>query len=93
MSLEPAGAGRIAAAVDDLESKGPALGRPFVDSIKGSRHHNMKELRSVGGYLRMLFAFDPRRTALLLLGGDKRGNWTGWYEETSRSLTTCTTIT
>jgi hypothetical protein len=40
----------------------------------------MKELRSVGGHLRLLFAFDPRRTAIVLLGGDKTGDWAGWYE-------------
>lgn len=47
-----------------------------IASIKGSRHHNMKELRaSEGGALRVLFAFDPRRQAILLLGGDKSGEW------------------
>lgn len=81
MTLVPDDGDRIAAALDELESRGPALGRPFVDSIHGSRHHNMKELRSIGGHLRMLFAFDPDRTAVVLLGGDKRGNWTDWYEE------------
>ena len=58
---------------------GPALGRPVVDSIKGSRHSNMKELRA--GTLRVLFAFDPSRTAVLLLGGDKRDRWQQWYRE------------
>jgi hypothetical protein len=70
---------RVAAALDQLERRGPELGRPFVDSIKGSRHHNMKELRSVGGNLRALFAFDPRRHAVVLLGGDKTNDWKGWY--------------
>ena len=51
-----------------------------MDSITGSRHSNMKELRSFGGHLRALFAFDPRRTAIVLLGGDKRGDGRGWYE-------------
>lgn len=59
---------------------GPALGRPAVDRIDGSRHHNMKELRSSRQHLRALFCFDPRRTAIVLLGGDKAGDWTGWYE-------------
>ncbi len=67
--------------LDVLETEGPSLGRPLVDSIKGSRHHNMKELRSVGGNLRALFCFDPRRTAIVLLGGDKTDNWQGWYDE------------
>jgi hypothetical protein len=79
MALEDQDANRIAAAFDELERRGPGLGRPFVDSVKGSRHHNMKELRSIGGHLRALFAFDPRRRAVVLLGGDKRGDWEGWY--------------
>lgn len=69
---------RVMAAADLLSEQGPSLGRPSVDSIAGSRHANMKELRT--GTLRALFAFDPQRRAIVLLGGDKRGNWTGWYE-------------
>jgi len=59
-----------------LEQIGPELGRPYVDSIRGSRHPNMKELRtqSAGRPLRTFFAFDPRRTAILLIGGDKTGD-------------------
>ncbi len=58
-----------------LACRGPALGRPRVDSLKGSRHSNMKELRfSVGdGVWRVAFAFDPSRCALLLVAGDKAG--------------------
>jgi hypothetical protein len=41
----------------------------------------VKELRPRGGYLRVLFAFDPRRTAILLIGGDKKDQWTAWYEQ------------
>jgi hypothetical protein len=54
---------------------GPALGRPRVDTLKGSRHSNMKELRfSVGnGVWRIAFAFDPSRCAVLLVAGDKAG--------------------
>jgi len=63
-----------------LEQYGPSLGRPAVDHIKGSRHHNMKELRSRGRHLRALFCFDPRRTSIVLLGGNKADDWTGWYE-------------
>jgi hypothetical protein len=59
----------------------PALGRPLVDRIKASRHHNMKELRSTGGNVRILFAFDPERKAILLIGGDKTGQWKGWYSK------------
>ena len=67
--------------VDLLAERGPDLGRPVVDCIQSSRHHNMKELRAAqGGALRVLFMFDPRRQAILLLGGDKSGEWAGWYE-------------
>ena len=59
-----------------LERMGPSLGRPFVDSVKGSRHQNMKELRTMHArrHVRSFFAFDPRRSAILLLGGDKTGD-------------------
>jgi hypothetical protein len=55
----------------------------LVDTIKGSRHANMKELRpgSTGRTeIRVLFAFDRERMAFLLVGGDKSDNWTTWYE-------------
>jgi hypothetical protein len=66
------------AALDDpvnlLTERGPGLGRPTVDRVKASRHHNMKELRtSKDGALRVLFMFDTRRQVILLLGGDKTG--------------------
>jgi len=70
----------IAGSIDLLEQLGPNLGRPAVDAVKASRHHNMKELRSFGGNLRALFCFDPRRTAIVLLGGDKTNDWVVWYE-------------
>lgn len=59
-----------------LREIGPALGRPHVDSIKQSRHKNMKELRiqNKQKLFRILFAFDPDRNAILLIGGDKRGD-------------------
>lgn len=72
---------QIAVAIDALQERGPSLGRPIVDRIKGSRHHNMKELRSVGGHIRVLFVFDPDRRAILLIGGDKAGRWKDWYSE------------
>ena len=72
---------RIAVAVAVLQQRGPGLGRPWVDSIQGSQHPNMKELRPRGGHIRVLFAFDPRRTAILLLGGDKRDRWAAWYQQ------------
>jgi hypothetical protein len=71
---------RIDAAVDALSTGGPALGRPWVESIHSSRHPNMKELRPRGGYIRVLFAFDPRRTAILLIAGDKQHEWAVWYQ-------------
>ena len=67
--------------VDVLSEQGPDLGRPIVDRIHSSRHQSMKELRAArGGALRVLFGFDPRRQAILLLGGDKTGKWNDWYE-------------
>src|SRR6266498_1571925 len=71
----------VLAAVELLEQSGPALGRPLVDSIRSSRHHDMKELRPPRTGIRILFAFDPRRTAILLLGGNKAGRWREWYRE------------
>jgi hypothetical protein len=71
----------IATAVGALEQRGPALGRPIVDQVKLSRHSNMKELIPPASNVRVLFAFDPRRKAILLIGGDKTGRWKEWYEE------------
>ena len=65
-----------------LASEGPTLGRPLVDTITNSRHSNMKELRpgSTGRTeIRVLFAFDKPRKAILLLGGDKSQDWSRWY--------------
>lgn len=58
-----------------LAEFGPNLGRPTVDTLKGSRHTNMKELRFAwnGQVWRVAFAFDPQRQAILLVGGDKGG--------------------
>ena len=70
----------IHAVMEFLESDGPGLGRPFVDTLRGSRHPNMKELRPPSGNIRILFAFDPRRTAILLSGGDKTHRWREWYD-------------
>ena len=72
----------VVARVDLLKVHGPSLGRPIVDSIHQSRHHNMKELRvSKEGALRALFVFDPLRRAVLLVGGDKSGQWERWYRD------------
>ena len=72
----------IDAKVRLLEQHGPALRRPHVGTVDNSRHRNMKELvvQHSGRPYRILFAFDPRRCAILLIGGDKTGN-SRWYEE------------
>ncbi|MGW5122623.1 type II toxin-antitoxin system RelE/ParE family toxin [Streptomyces sp. NPDC004069] len=70
-------------AIDVLAATGPTLGRPLVDRIKGAEQHHMKELRpgsSGSGEIRILFAFDPIRRAVLLVAGDKAGDWQGWYD-------------
>ena len=58
-----------------LKELGPTLGRPFVDTVNGSRHSNMKELRvqSKGRPFRIFFAFDPKRKAVFLIGDNKQG--------------------
>jgi len=58
-----------------LETFGPQLGRPRADTLNGSKHANMKELRfdAADGVWRVAFAFDPKRCAILLVAGDKAG--------------------
>jgi hypothetical protein len=65
--------------VAKLEEAGPTLRRPAADTVVGSRFPNMKELRINTPPLRIFFAFDPRRTAILLIGGDKTGD-TSFYD-------------
>ena len=71
----------LAASVRLLEERGPALGFPHSSGINGSKHGHMRELRTQhdGHPLRTLYAFDPRRSAILLIGGDKTGD-KRWYE-------------
>lgn len=71
---------KIAKTVLLLETEGPRLGDPHSSSIKGSRHPHMRELRiqHEGRPYRILYAFDPRRIAILLIGGDKTGH-KRWY--------------
>jgi hypothetical protein len=71
----------LSASVSLLEQLGPNLGFPHSSGINGSRHGHMRELRtqSEGRPLRTLYAFDPRRSAILLLGGDKTGD-DRWYD-------------
>lgn len=72
----------VAAVVGILEDEGPQLGYPYSSGISSSQHGHMRELRvqHQGRPLRVLYAFDPRRTAILLLGGDKTGKGR-WYED------------
>lgn len=77
--LDDRRAEQVAIMLNALQEQGPALSGPLCKRIRHSRHHNMKELRSVGGHLRILFAFDPQRRAIILTGGDKAGNWTRFY--------------
>jgi hypothetical protein len=65
-----------------LEQNGPTEGRPLVDTVTASNIANMKELRppSAGrSEIRVLFVFDPWRSAILLVAGDKAGEWNRWY--------------
>ncbi len=66
----------LAASVELLRQLGPQLGRPHADVVRDSKHANMKELRTQhsGRPPRTLFAFDPLRCAILLIGGDKTGD-------------------
>lgn len=83
--LSPEEQDEMIARMDLLEAGGPGFGRPVVDQVHQSRHSHMKELRVPGG-LRVLFAFDPRRVGILLIGGDKSPddpgspNWNRWYD-------------
>src|SRR6516225_6284068 len=72
----------IAHSVGLLAELGPALGFPYSSKVNGSRHSHMRELRTQSGGrpLRTLYAFDPLRTAILLIGGDKTGD-DRWYEK------------
>ena len=58
-----------------LKARGPLVGRPYIDTLNGSAYANMKELRfnSAGGVWRVAFAFGPKRSAVLLVAGDKKG--------------------
>jgi hypothetical protein len=66
---------QVGAVLDYLEDDGPFLGRPDVDTLKGSRHANMKEIRVTAGseIWRFAFAFDPQQAAIILCGGAKQG--------------------
>jgi len=71
----------VAATVSLLEARGPQLPYPYSSDVRMSRHGHMRELRiqHAGRPMRVLYAFDPRRVAILLVGGDKTGE-DRWYE-------------
>jgi hypothetical protein len=84
LALDDLSANLVRDAVELLAERGPALGRPMADRITGSSLHNLKELRpgSVGRTeIRILYIFDPERRAILLVSGDKAGNWSRWYRD------------
>lgn len=76
---DPGAAEKVEAAVDVLSEHGPTLGRPLVDTLTGSKIANLKELRPRQTTIRVLFVFDPWRSAILLVAGDKAGQWKTWY--------------
>lgn len=75
-SLEEREQEAVRASINLLREKGPSLTRPAADTLKGSAHSNMRELRTQceGRPLRSLYAFDAERSAILLCGGDKTGD-------------------
>ncbi|MFI6734341.1 type II toxin-antitoxin system RelE/ParE family toxin [Nonomuraea sp. NPDC050451] len=77
--LDDATLTRVVQAIDTLAEGGPGLGRPLVDTIASSRIPNLKELRP--GTVRILFTFDPWRSSILLVAGDKAGQWNAWYRK------------
>jgi hypothetical protein len=79
--LDNAGRESVAAYIALLEERGPALEYPYSSGIRRSRYSHLRELRiqHEGRPYRVLYAFDPRRTAILLIGGTKKGN-DRWYE-------------
>jgi hypothetical protein len=93
---DPASHQLVNQAILVLERNGPAEGRPLVDSITASRIANMKELRppsSGRSEIRILLVFDPWRAAILLVAGDKSGQWDKWYRTAIPGPSSYTTIT
>lgn len=74
----------VVAALEQLQDCGPAIRRPLVGAVEGSRYRNMRELRPRSGSrvnIRLLFAFDPKRRAIFLVAGNKadQRQWNAWY--------------
>jgi hypothetical protein len=83
-TLPPRVLSRVLAALSQLQTRGPHLGRPFVDTVKGSQIHNLKELRpltTATHAIRILFVFDRHRRVVLLAAGNKAGKWSTWYRQ------------
>jgi len=83
-AADPKSADLVDDAIYALSCSGPALGRPLVDTITYSKIKNLKELRpgsSGHSEIRILFVFDPWRSAILLVAGDKAARWNRWYDE------------
>jgi hypothetical protein len=78
-ALDDASHARVIHAIDLLAEIGPGLGRPLADTIVGSSIPNLKELRP--GTIRILYAFDPWRSSILLVADDKAGQWNAWYQQ------------
>lgn len=82
--LEPGDRRHVIAALTMLEEYGPRLGRPRVGVVRRSTVHHLKELRpgaAKAAKHRILFAFDPERTAVALVAGDKADSWLRWYQD------------
>ena len=77
-SLDVEQRAKVQGAIAHVAHGGPTQGRPHVDVIHGSKLHKLKEAR-VDRSVRLLFAFDSRGSAVMLLGGDKAGKWNRWY--------------
>ncbi len=83
-ALDDASHRLVVQAIDILADRGPALGCPLADHVEHSSIQNLKELRPASAgrsELRILFVFDPWRSAILLVAGDKAGSWKQWYRE------------
>lgn len=82
-ALDDVDRANVLASMIVLREKGPMLSRPYADTVKGSCHSNMKELRvqSKGEPIRAFFAFDPLRKGILLCAGNKSGNDKRFYDE------------
>ena len=81
-ALDDTNRANVLASLIVLQERGPMLSRPYADTVNGSCHSNMKELRvqSKGDPIRVFFAFDPTRRGILLCAGNKAGNEKRFYD-------------